>query len=100
MTGDEHGVVQWTASGLCAVDGISPTARYRSVAFSPDGRTLWASPSSDQGWGGSDVVDLASGTVISGPPWDTGVARHPGGGLVVTLSSDQGATHGVFARVD
>lgn len=100
VAGDEHGVVQWTPAGLSAVDGIPPTADYRSVAFSPDGRTLWASPSSDQGWDSSDVVDLASGIVISGPPWDTGVAQHPGGGLVVTLNSDQGATHGLFARVD
>lgn len=100
VAGDEHGVVQWTPSGLSAVDGVPPAADYRSVAFSPDGRTLWASPSSDQGWDNSDVVDLASGTVTLGPPWDTGVAHHPGGGLVIALSSDQGATHGLFARVD
>jgi hypothetical protein len=32
------------------------------------------------------------------PPTVTGVAVHPGGGLVATLSSDQGATHVLFAR--
>jgi WD40 repeat protein len=100
VAGDQHGLVQWTPSGLSAVDAIPPTADYRSVAFSPDGRTLWASPSSDQGWDTSDAVDLASGTVTSGPPWDTGVAHHPGGGLIATLNSDQGATHGLFARID
>ncbi|GGV22172.1 hypothetical protein GCM10010260_73000 [Streptomyces filipinensis] len=100
VAGGECGVVQWTPAGLSAVDGVPPTADYRSLAFSPDGRTLWASPSSGDAWDSSDVVDLASGTVSSGPPWDTGVARHPGGRLVVTLASDQGATHGLFARVD
>lgn len=99
VAGGECGVTQWTPAGLCAVDAVPPAAGYRSLAFGPDGRTLWASPSSDDGWGSSDVVDLASGTVSSGPQWDTGVAQHPGGGLVVTLSSDQGATHGLFARV-
>jgi hypothetical protein len=99
VAGDEYGVVQWTPAGLSAVDGVPAAAEYHSVAFGPDGRTLWASPSSERE-DSSDVVDLASGTVISGPPWDTGVAHHPGGGLVVTLSSEQGATHGRFIRVD
>lgn len=35
-----------------------------------------------------------------GPRWDTGVVEYPGGGLVVTLSSDQGATDVLFARPD
>lgn len=100
VAGGEYGVVQWTPAGLSAVDAVPPAADYRGLAFSPDGRTLWASPSSSGGWDSSDVVDLASGTVGSGRPWDTGVAQHPGGGLVATLSSDQGATHGLFARVD
>jgi hypothetical protein len=30
--------------------------------------------------------------------WDTAVVEHPGGGLVVTLSSNQGATDMLFAR--
>ncbi|MEV7174190.1 hypothetical protein AB0O18_31400 [Streptomyces sp. NPDC093224] len=51
------------------------------------------------GWESSDVLDLASGDIGSGPPWDTSVAEHPGGGLVATLTSDQGATHCLFARV-
>ncbi|WP_240634129.1 MULTISPECIES: WD40 repeat domain-containing protein [Streptomyces] len=99
----EGGVVQWTPAGLSELEGLPPTARYRSLAFSPDGQTLWASPSSgneESAWGSSDVLDLASGTVSTGPPWDTGVAEHPAGGLVATLCSDQGATLGLFARVD
>jgi hypothetical protein len=39
------------------------------------------------------ALELASGTVAAGPRWDTGVAAHPGGGLVATLCSDQGATN-------
>ncbi|MFE7034960.1 hypothetical protein ACFU9Y_32110 [Streptomyces sp. NPDC057621] len=115
MVANEDGTVRWTPTGVAGLTGVSgvagiadpggvpPTASYDRLAFSPDGRTLWATPSSDGGddaWERSDVLDLASGTVSTGPRWDTGIAEHPGGGLVMTLSSDQGATHGLFARVD
>ena len=93
----------WTPAGLSELEGLPPTAAYRSLAFSPDGHTLWASPSSgDEGnaWESSDSLDLASGTVGAGPHGDTGVAAHPAGGLVAALCSDQGATLGLFARVD
>ncbi|MEH0516566.1 MULTISPECIES: hypothetical protein [unclassified Streptomyces] len=104
VVADEDHVVQWTPAGLSEPDGIPGAARYHSLAFSPDGRTLWASPSSsadaDSAWESSDVLDLASATVSTGPRWDTGVAEHPAGGLVATLASDQGATFGLFARVD
>lgn len=99
----EGRTVRWTPTGLSELDGAPPTARYRSLAFSPNGRTLWASPSSDgedDAWERSDVLDLASGTVSTGPRWDTGVAEHPAGGVLATLHSDQGATLGLFARVD
>jgi hypothetical protein len=99
----EGRVVQWTPAGLGELENLPPTARYHSLAFSPNGQTLWASPSSgdeDSAWERSDVLDLASGTVSTGPRWDTGVAEHPIGGLVATLCSDQGATLGLFARVD
>ncbi|MDX2937527.1 hypothetical protein [Streptomyces ipomoeae] len=102
MVAGEHGVVRWTPAGLSEPEGVPPHAGYGSLAFSPDGRTLWASPSSaggDDAWESSDILDLASGTVGVGPRWDTGVAEHPAGGLVVTLQSDQGATLGLFARV-
>ncbi|MER6423783.1 hypothetical protein [Streptomyces sp. NPDC001137] len=99
----EGGLRQWTPAGVSEPEGASATASYRSLAFSPDGQTLWGSPSfrdEGDGWESSDVLDLASGTIGAGPAWDTGVAEHPGGGLVATLSSDQGATHCLFARVD
>src|ERR1035437_9899566 len=51
-------------------------------------------------WESSDTLDLASGTVGVGPRWDTGIAAHPAGELVAALCSDQGATLGLFARVD
>jgi hypothetical protein len=95
--------MRWTPAGLSRLEGLPPAAAYRSVAFSPDGHTLWASPSSgDEGsaWESSDTLDLASGTVGVGPRWDTGIAAHPAGELVAALCSDQGATLGLFARVD
>ncbi|WP_432187218.1 hypothetical protein [Streptomyces sp. Tue6028] len=103
VVASDSGVLQWTPDGARELNGVPPTASYRSLAFGPDGRTLWASPASgdeDNAWESSDVIDLTSGTVGSGPRWDTGVAEHPAGALVVTLASDQGATYGLFARVD
>ncbi|MFI7383523.1 hypothetical protein [Streptomyces sp. NPDC049813] len=103
MVAFEDTTVQWQPSGPTAPVDLPPTARYNNLAFSPDGHTLWASPSSDgadDAWERSDVLDLTSGAVSVGPQWDTGIAEHPGGGLVTTLSSDQGATLALFARVD
>ncbi|MET9117782.1 hypothetical protein ABZX38_26780 [Streptomyces longwoodensis] len=99
----EDGLRQWTPAGISEPEGAPATASYRSLAFSPDGRTLWGSPSArdeGEGWESSDVLDLGSGTIGAGPRWDTGVAEHPGGRLVATLASDQGATYCLFARVD
>jgi hypothetical protein len=99
----EGRVVRWTPGGLSEQEGLPSAAAYRCLAFSPDGQTLWASPSSgddDHARESSDAVDLASGTVDTGPRWDTGIAAHPAGGLVATLCSDQGATLVVFARAD
>ncbi|WP_203783471.1 TolB-like translocation protein [Asanoa ferruginea] len=87
-------VVRWTAAGASDVDGVAPA--YSGLAFSPDGRELWASPSGT----GSAILDVPSGVVSSGPWWDTGIAPHPAGGLVATVHSEQGATHVLFALVD
>jgi hypothetical protein len=54
----------------------------------------------DTAWLRSDAFDPATGELRAGPRWDTAVVDHPGGGLVVTLSSDQGATDLLFARSD
>ncbi|MFJ7044956.1 hypothetical protein ACIQVC_16310 [Streptomyces sp. NPDC101112] len=99
----EDGVRRWAPDGAHELESVPPGARYHDVAFSPDGGALWATPSwdgEDSAWDSSDVIALASGSVTTGPRWDTGVAEHPAGGLVVTLHSDQGATFGLFARVD
>ncbi|QIJ66439.1 hypothetical protein G7Z13_06305 [Streptomyces sp. JB150] len=99
----EDGLRQWTPAGVRAPQGAPAGAAYRGLAFSPDGQTLWGAPSfrdEGGGWESSDALDLASGTIGAGPRWDTGVTEHPGGGLVATLVSDQGATHCLFARVD
>lgn len=93
LVAGESGLRQWTPAGVSEPEGAPAAASYRSVAFSPDGQTLWGSPSS------RDEGD-ASGTIGPGQRWDTGVAEHPGGGLVAMLASDQGATHCLFARVD
>lgn len=98
------GLLRWTPDGASVVAGAPPNVGYRAVAFSPDGRTLWASPTSQlnerQAWQRSDALDLVTGVLRFGPPWDTGIVEHPGGGLVVTLSSDQGATDVLFTRPD
>ncbi|WP_212830597.1 hypothetical protein [Catellatospora sp. TT07R-123] len=99
----QQGVTSWTPDGVHPLAGVPAGAAYRDLAFSPDGRTLWASPSSiggEDAWEFSDSVDLRTGTVRVGPRWDTGVVEHPGGGLVLTYRSDQAATLGVFASVD
>jgi hypothetical protein len=100
----ESGLRQWSPGGLTPPAGAVAGAAYRSVAFSPDGSTVWASPSSqgDEGtaWLSSDTFDPTTGELRRGPRWDTAVVEHPGGGLVVTLSSDQGATDLLFARPD
>ena len=103
MVSDGSGLARWTPDGLAEVDEVPPTVSYRSLAFTPDGRTLWAVPSSKAGPGAgefSDILDVDSGIVGTGPGWDTGVAAHPAGGLMATLYSEQGGTLGLFARVD
>ncbi len=39
----ETGVVQWSPTGLTAPDGVPAATAYRSMAFSADGKTVWAS---------------------------------------------------------
>ncbi|GIJ11060.1 hypothetical protein ACFFMR_20495 [Micromonospora andamanensis] len=99
VTADRTSLTRWTTSGVAAIDGVPPTEYQRDVAFSPDGQTLWLSPGgSEDDWESSLTLDLASGATATGPRWDTGVAAYPGGGLVATLQSDQGATLVLFCR--
>lgn len=96
-------MMRWSPSSVSIVEGLPPGAAYRSLAFSPDGKALWASPVTDadeDSWEATDILDLTSGTVGRGPRWDTGVVVHPAGGLAATLCSDQGQSYGVFARLD
>ncbi|AEV85356.1 hypothetical protein ACWT_4336 [Actinoplanes sp. SE50] len=92
----------WTPEGTAPLPASRPGHAYRFVAFSPDGRTLWASPSAlfdpESAGERSDAIDLATGELRPGPRWDTAVVEHPGGGLLATMVSDQGATHILFAR--
>lgn len=96
--GDE--TVRWTPDGISELS----IGGYRCLAFSPDGQSLWASPGEPEGPFGicvdSDVIDLCTGAKTRGPLWDTGIARHPAGGLIATLQSDQGATKVFFSRED
>lgn len=101
LVASEGRVTRWTPAGLDELPGLPPATAYENLAF-PDGHTVWAVPSpgtDDDPWESADVLDLTSGTVGTGPGWDTGVATHPAGGLVATLRSDQGATYVVFVRV-
>jgi hypothetical protein len=96
---------QWTPAGGSDLEGVPTGAAYRFLAYSPDGRALWASPSRFKGerhyWADSDAMDLASGTVTTIPPtWDTGMAVHPSGELVLTYTSDQSGTYVFVARID
>ncbi|MBC9716919.1 hypothetical protein H9Y04_30740 [Streptomyces sp. TRM66268-LWL] len=98
----EGQIIRWTPDGLSAADGFPPGAAYQNLAFSPDGSTVWASPSSDPEdtpWETSDAIALASGHVAKGRWWDTAAVEHPAGGLVTAYSSDQGATLVLFAPV-
>ncbi|WP_230395474.1 WD40 repeat domain-containing protein [Plantactinospora alkalitolerans] len=89
----------WTRADTLRIDGVPPTEYHREVAFSPDGRTLWLSPAGGEEDSGSSItLDLASGATALGPEWDTGIATYPGGGLLATLQSDQGATLMLFSR--
>ncbi|MEV7040908.1 hypothetical protein [Amycolatopsis sp. NPDC051061] len=101
VVANEEGTWRWTPAGVSAMDGAPTGAKYRSLAFGPDGSALWAAPSARYEfpvWERSDVLDLASGAVESAPLWDTGVAVHPAGGLVATLRSNQGASLVLFAE--
>ncbi|MEE6260017.1 WD40 repeat domain-containing protein [Plantactinospora sonchi] len=99
VVADGNNAARWTPSGTSTIDGVPPIRYHRNVAFSPDGRTLWLSPAEgEDGWESSITLDLTSGTTATGPRWDTGIAAHPGGGLVATLQSDQGATLVLFSR--
>jgi hypothetical protein len=96
-------VQRWTPADVAELPGISPRAEYRALAFDPNGQMLWAAPSADDrddAWTSSDVLDPDSGVIGTGPRWDTAMVTHPGGALLLTLQSDQGATLGLFARVD
>lgn len=104
LVASEDGAVRWSPAGTSPVSGLPPAAAYRHLAFSPDGLSLWAAPSAAPGedrWQYySDAIDPSSGAIRTGRGWDTGIVAHPGGGLVATLQSDQGATLVLFARVD
>ncbi|GIH19402.1 WD40 repeat domain-containing protein [Rugosimonospora africana] len=99
VVADRGSTACWTATGTSRLDGVPPSEYHRDVAFSPDGRTLWLSPAGgEEGWESSITLDLASGATATGPRWDTGVEAYPGGGLLATLQSDQGATLVLFSR--
>lgn len=104
IVASEGTVTRWTPEGISAMDGLPTGSAYSDLAFSPDGQSLWASPSPAAKESPyqhcSDAIHLTSGAIRTGRGWDTGVAIHPGGGLIATLRNDQGETHVIFARVD
>ncbi|SFQ21798.1 PD40 domain-containing protein [Amycolatopsis rubida] len=86
--------VRWTRNGTSVLD----IAVSDDVAFSPDGQSLWTSPTPPGLCDRSDVIDLGTGIVEFAPVWDTGIVAHPAGGLIATKQSDQGATFVLFSR--
>lgn len=99
VVADGDSTTSWTPANTVRVEGVAPTRYHRDVAFSPDGKTLWLSPAGgEDGWESSITLDLACGATAIGPRWDTGVVAYPGGGLLATLQSDQGASLVLFAR--
>ncbi|MFK0192366.1 hypothetical protein [Kitasatospora sp. NPDC090308] len=97
VVGDGGALRRWTPDGPAAP--LPARTGYRHLAFSPDGRSLWAAPSGG-GAETSDVLDPSTGAPAtrSAHWWDTGVGVHPSGGLVATLVSEQGGTLCLFAR--
>jgi hypothetical protein len=94
-------LTRWTPAGAEVLETDQPTIGFRHVAFSPDGRTLWLSPAPgwEHDWQRSIALDLTTGDTATGPGWDTGVAVHPAGGLVITMTSDQAETEVYFATI-
>ncbi|MET9262985.1 hypothetical protein [Amycolatopsis sp. NPDC004079] len=68
------------------------------MVFSPDGQSLWTSPTPPDLYDRSDAIDLDIGAVTPAPMWDGGIVAHPAGGLVATMQSDQGASFVLFSR--
>jgi hypothetical protein len=94
----EGTVWYWSSAGVGELTGLPPDAAYSELMFSPDGRTLWASPSSTDP-GRTDAIDRTTGRVaiVDWYPWG---AAHPAGVVVSTLMQNQGASHALFVRVD
>lgn len=86
--------MRWTPNGTSVLD----VAVSFDVAFSPDGQSLWTSPTPPERYDRSDVIDLGTGAVMPAPVWDGGIVAHPAGGLVATMQSDQGASFVLFSR--
>ncbi|MFE3173702.1 hypothetical protein ACFXPA_09525 [Amycolatopsis sp. NPDC059090] len=68
------------------------------MAFSPDGQSLWTSPTPPDLYDRSDVIDLSTGAISPAQTWDCGIVAHPAGGLIATKQSDQGASFVLFSR--
>jgi hypothetical protein len=93
------GLVLWEPDGVTTPGWAMPLADADAaggdVAFTPDGATLLVS-----GYDTATTVCLATGAIGSTLGWDTGFAVWPGGRLALSYISDQGATHGLFTRIE
>ncbi len=98
MAAIEATVWCWSPAEVSQVTGLPPDAAYEELVFSPDGRTLWAAPSSVDRCK-ANAIDRTTGkvAVVDWYPWSV---AHPAGGVVSTLMLNQGASHALFARVD
>ncbi|MGI5452624.1 hypothetical protein ACQEWB_05455 [Streptomyces sp. CA-249302] len=81
--------------------GLDRMEREPAVTWHPDEPLLvMAGEDGVSRWTPAGLTEPVLGHRVTRTRWDTGAAEHPAGGLVVTLCSDQGATLGLFGRVD
>ncbi|GAA4010094.1 hypothetical protein GCM10022247_35310 [Allokutzneria multivorans] len=91
-------VWSWTPTELRELTALPAGAAYEELLFSPDGSTLWASPSSTSSRD-MDAIDLATGEVVAVGAYPWGGA-HPSGAVMLTTSQDQGSSRIDFLRVE
>ncbi|WP_086821707.1 hypothetical protein [Allokutzneria sp. NRRL B-24872] len=98
LVATEGTVWSWTPTELRELTGLPAGAVYEELLFSPDGDTLWASPSATSSRD-VDAIGLVTGEVVVVGVYPQGGA-HPSGAVMLTTSQDQGGSRIDFLRVE